>query len=203
MTSQQNLRQQGRDARRSLSLQERREASHQICEKLKNHCVSATKVALYLAMEEEVDLSNFIAWAALHFKKIYVPVVQKNADGSKTLQFFRKHPDADFRPGAFGIQEPVLPQDVDRIELSDCDVVLIPLVAFDEQLKRIGMGSGLYDRALAEGLLKKSKRPWFLGCAFECQKVPHIEANPWDVSLDAVMTERYFYQSAEASMAKA
>jgi 5-formyltetrahydrofolate cyclo-ligase len=68
--------------------------------------------------------------------------------------------------------------------------VLTPLVAFDEQHNRIGMGGGYYDRSFA--FLKNRKQliqPKLIGLAFDCQRVEKITANPWDIRLYSVITE--------------
>ena len=93
----------------------------------------------------------------------------------------------------FGIPEPSLRQH--RIALPwALDVILVPLVGFDSACRRLGMGGGFYDRTL--GFLRHRthwRRPTLIGLAHECQRVAELEAQPWDVPLDMVVTEKRVY----------
>lgn len=72
------------------------------------------------------------------------------------------------------------------------DVMLIPLVAFDRQGNRIGMGRGYYDRALAALNHQQSTRPFLVGLAHHFQELKSCQANAWDVPLDAILTDKEF-----------
>ena len=65
------------------------------------------------------------------------------------------------------------------------DLIIVPLVAFDDRLHRLGFGGGWYDRFLANqpGAIK-------LGLAYEAQRVRRLPDEPHDVRLDVVVTER-------------
>ena len=92
-----------------------------------------------------------------------------------------------FAPGSFGILEPVGGQ---VVVLADHDVVLVPVVAFDARCHRLGQGGGFYDRALA--LLSSgadATRPATVGVAHWFQRVDEVPCEPWDVRLDAVVTD--------------
>jgi len=67
--------------------------------------------------------------------------------------------------------------------------VLVPLVAFDDAGNRLGMGAGYYDRSFAFRRAAPSP-PLLVGVGYEFQRVPALAAQPWDVPLDAVLTER-------------
>jgi 5-formyltetrahydrofolate cyclo-ligase len=70
----------------------------------------------------------------------------------------------------------------------------MPLVAFDEQGNRLGMGGGFYDRTLAYLRQREQwRRPLLIGLAHECQKVPSLESQRWDIPLDAIFTEAAVY----------
>lgn len=85
--------------------------------------------------------------------------------------------------GALGISEP-LPE----AEPVQPTIVLVPLSAFDRRGQRIGYGAGHYDRAL--GLLRLHSRIIAIGLAFATQEIGHVPAEPHDVALDFVLTER-------------
>jgi 5-formyltetrahydrofolate cyclo-ligase len=65
------------------------------------------------------------------------------------------------------------------------DVVLLPLVAFDDQGYRLGYGGGYFDRTLAA----LSPRPLAIGVGFELARVDSVRPEPHDIRLDAVVTE--------------
>ena len=74
------------------------------------------------------------------------------------------------------------------------DLVLVPLVAFDPQRNRIGMGGGFYDRSFAFRKNPDQPRPVLIGVAHELQKVDLLEPEPWDVQLDMVVTDQAVYR---------
>ena len=71
------------------------------------------------------------------------------------------------------------------------NILLIPLVAFDKKLNRLGYGGGYYDR-----LLKKMENINLIkiGLALSCQKVNEIPASKFDKKLDYIVTERNLYK---------
>ncbi len=97
------------------------------------------------------------------------------------------------KKNCFGILEPVF-QKKQLKTAKQIDLILAPLVGFDELGNRIGMGGGFYDRALAH--LKSAKnrplKPKFIGIAHELQNVQKLKSYAWDITLDAIVTERRF-----------
>ena len=73
--------------------------------------------------------------------------------------------------------------------LSQLDIVLLPLLAFDDRGNRLGMGGGYYDRLFASRLHRKTKQPLRVGLAFDCQQAERLPMQAWDVPLHAVVTE--------------
>lgn len=65
------------------------------------------------------------------------------------------------------------------------DLILVPLVAFDDALNRLGQGGGHYDRYLAA-----HPSALRVGVAWEGQRVDRLPTQPWDIPLDAIITER-------------
>jgi len=87
----------------------------------------------------------------------------------------------------FGIPEPA---DVTgMLAPSELDVVLLPLVGFTRDGHRLGTGGGWYDRSFAFRQLRAAP-PLLVGIGFACQQVDACDAQPWDVPLDALATER-------------
>ena len=84
----------------------------------------------------------------------------------------------------FGIAEP--PASNPHIQPEDIDAVLAPLVAFDDQGHRLGMGGGYYDRFLP----RLNAGTPLIGVAFACQQYEQpLPREAWDVPLHAVVTE--------------
>ena len=91
----------------------------------------------------------------------------------------------------FGILEPQ--SEFGQLGLANQAIscVLMPLVAFDRYGHRMGMGGGYYDRMLADlPSLPVQQRPWLLGWAHSLQQVDHLIPQPWDIGLDACITEQ-------------
>jgi 5-formyltetrahydrofolate cyclo-ligase len=99
----------------------------------------------------------------------------------------------------FGILEPDRARPIDPRRL---DLVLTPLVAFDDRGVRIGVGRGYYDRCFRFLHTRAAwHRPKLLGVAYELQHVRAIPPEPWDVPLWGAVTEshvRRFQRRAES-----
>ena len=68
------------------------------------------------------------------------------------------------------------------------NILLVPLVAFDKYLNRIGYGGGFYDRYIKK--INKKKKVITIGLAYSFQKVSKIPANEYDMKLDYIVTEK-------------
>ena len=132
-----------------------------------------------------------IALAWTMGKKIYLPVLAPAYSGK--LWFVRYQPHSRMVKNKFGIPEPVAHQR-QRISTGALDLVLTPLVGFDNQGNRLGMGGGYYDRTFAFlNNRKHLKKPHLLGLAYETQRLEKLACEAWDVQLHSVATEyRYF-----------
>jgi 5-formyltetrahydrofolate cyclo-ligase len=101
---------------------------------------------------------------------------------------------APWRPGdplvsnRFGIPEPDLGPEA-QLEASDMALIVLPVLAFSSVGQRLGMGGGFYDRTLAfrRGA---TPPPRLVGVAYAAQEAPRWDDEPWDVRLDAIVTER-------------
>jgi 5-formyltetrahydrofolate cyclo-ligase len=98
------------------------------------------------------------------------------------LKFHRWRPGEALRAGRMGILEPLA-----DAQAMVPDFLLVPLVAFDSGMRRLGHGAGYYDRTLAA--LRAAKPVFALGIAFAAQRVDRVPAEPHDARLDAVATE--------------
>lgn len=145
----------------------------------------ARRVGAYVPVAGEVDPWCLLGRARRSGAEVFLPEIV-TTDAGRTLRFAAYEPGAALEPGAFGI--PVPSGDVPRCAPAELDLVLVPLVAFDAQGTRAGMGGGNYDRAFARHA--RGASPLLVGLAYSWQEVPLLRAEPWDVALDAVLTER-------------
>ncbi len=150
---------------------------------------SARTIAIYLPIGGELDCTPAALEAWNRGRSVFLPVISGTA-----LRFAPFHPGSELQLNRFGIPEPVIPARHLRTA-RQLDVIVAPLVAFDIQGHRLGMGGGYYDRTLAfRGARAHSRRPGFIGLAFEMQKVSPLPAGAWDIGLDAVITETATYR---------
>ena len=179
------LRQQGKNARDDIPDELHAKYSLSICRRFLGSGLffRAKNIACYLSSRGEVDTSLIFerAWQAK--KHVFVPVVEMNGE----MRFVKIKRNTRLERNQFGIWEPVSGNEISPEKL---DVVITPLVAFDEKLNRIGMGGGYFDRCFS--FLQRHRhwlKPKLVGFAFECQKVEKIGPNPWDIRLYRVFTE--------------
>ncbi|BCZ96363.1 TPA: 5-formyltetrahydrofolate cyclo-ligase [Legionella pneumophila] len=174
-----------KQVRSKLSVSYRTASSNQICTRIRSleQYRQAKRIALYFAVNGEVDLTFLWKSAPLQGKYCYFPVLNNDS----TLSFLPATPNTPFKTNKYNIPEP----DVDielALPVDELDLIIMPLVAFDAHCTRLGMGSGYYDRTLSN----KSKAH-LLGVAYQFQRVDYIEPRPWDVPLDAVITQKAIY----------
>lgn len=190
--SQQEWRKQKRAARQSLSVSDKQNFSQQIHQRVIDtpQYQSAQNIGAYLAMPEEVDVRSIIQSAWADRKTVYLPIVVAMG---QALQFAPYYPESKLIKGALNIEVPDV-SDSDCVAASQLDFVVTPLVVFDENCNRIGMGGGFYDRTFA-AKDNHSNASFLIGAAFEVQRTnATITANSWDVKPDAIITELGIYQ---------
>jgi len=123
-------------------------------------------------------------------KRVYLPVLSPTFHNR--LWFARYEPGERLVPNCFGIPEPVCRWQKAR-RVWTLDLALVPLVGFDRRGNRLGMGGGFYDRTLAYLARRVTwRKPQLVGVAYEFQECDGLAAEPWDVPLAAVVTDRQF-----------
>lgn len=149
-------------------------------------------IAAYLANDGEIDPIFLIEEAWQRRKKMYLPVLGLRP--ANRLWFLPFAEQTELYPNRFGIPEPVHARRDRLFKPQRLDLVLMPLVAFDRQGNRLGMGGGFYDRTLAF-LNSRSHwhKPRLIGLAYEFQCVEQLPAQNWDIPLDAIATEKSVY----------
>ena len=143
----------------------------------------AQVVGGYRAIRGEVDLDA--ALTRLHDAGAMVTVPRVSG---VRLDFLPWSPTSETVAGSFGIDEPI---NGEPLPLTQHDVVLVPLVAFDDTGQRLGQGGGFYDRAIAAA---GASRPLLIGVAHAFQQVRSVPVEAWDMPLDAVVTEERIHE---------
>ena len=161
----------------ALSLQDRAVAFSKVPSPLSTFLKPQSIVAGYIAKDSEANPAALLAAA---FERGCVIALSYVTSRIAPMRFLRWSPGDRLEPGPFGLMQPHA--DAEPVEPN---VVLVPLVAFDSRLMRLGQGAGHYDRALS--LLGHSVA---IGIAWSVQHAPAIEADPWDIPMDAILTEK-------------
>ncbi|NOY63027.1 MAG: 5-formyltetrahydrofolate cyclo-ligase [Gammaproteobacteria bacterium] len=178
-----------RAARRQLSSAEINRRSLGVVNTLlrSNLFQRSRRIAFYLPNDGEVALLPLleIAWARKKFCALPA-VVHPHFKCMKFLHYRGKE---TLRSNRYGIPESVV-SSRNIVSVQSLDLVLMPLVAFDLDGNRLGMGGGYYDRAL-HFLAHRShwKKPFLLGIAYDFQETAHLQRAPWDIPLNGCATE--------------
>jgi len=146
----------------------------------KNFKKKKITIACYYPSSHEVNTLKFLEIASQKRFRIALPVIKRLSNMSFKLWVFKE----PLFVNRFGILEPkstskeVIP-----------DLVMVPLVAYDNKLNRIGYGKGFYDRILKK-INKINKNTIFLGIAYSFQKTNKIPTTKHDFKLDYIFTEQ-------------
>ena len=151
----------------------------------------ARRITFTLARDGEISPHLLLKEAQRRGKQCYLPVMNKL--GEDRLRFRLLGDDKQLRSrNRFGIPEPVRGKVCRPRALS---LVLLPLVAFDANCNRLGMGKGFYDHTLSFLQRSVRRRPLLIGLAHELQRVEALELAPWDVPLQAIATDKAWYKA--------
>ena len=178
----QQLRQQLRHQRRSLSVHQQQQAAKKICQqilKLKAF-KQAQRIAFYQAADGELNPRYVLKLALAYGKHCYLPVLRRFP--KQELAFVRVSKHSRLCKHRFGFKEP---KQRPRLFIYQLDMICMPLVGFDNQGQRLGMGGGFYDKSLAH---YQQKAVFKLGLAHDCQQVKRVPSASWDIALNGILT---------------
>ncbi len=144
------------------------------------HC---NRIALFHPLKEEVPIIPLINTLRKLGKKIYFPVVSKDVLKFRRAPFFL----GSYTQHALGVLEP---KSGYCLHIHHLNIVGMPLVGFDVQLNRLGMGGGFYDRTFAKRNVHAVKR---IGLALEVQKTHRLPSESWDIKPHTIITEKHKY----------
>lgn len=191
--SRSELRKRLRQQRRALSFEQQQQAAEYLAlNLLKNPDLHrARHIAIYLPNDGEIDPHVYLDIAQRKGIRFYLPVLHPIHEGR--LVFSPYYDGVELAANRFGIPEPAFSKGLRRPAWA-LDAVLFPLVGFDEQGGRLGMGGGFYDRTFAFSRIRPRLAPKLIGLAHDFQKVRKLPVEPWDVPLHSVVTDKQRYR---------
>jgi 5-formyltetrahydrofolate cyclo-ligase len=194
------LRREMRARRRALTDEQLRRAARQLAQVAdRRHLLRPGRhIAFYFPHGAEADPLRMMDLAQRRGCTLYLPVITSYR--SNHMVFQRYEPAEQLRVNRYGIKEPELTRN--RVAVRRLDLVFAPLLAFDLGGRRLGSGAGFYDRSLRHLRTNRQwRRPRLIGVGFEFQRVQELSPAPWDVPLDAVLTEKTLYRTRNAPKA--
>jgi len=141
----------------------------------------AATIAGYKSIRREVDITGAIKQCAARGQKLCLPIIEAQ---DKPLFFRRWRMEDPLEKGRYGIEVPR----ADALTARP-DVIIVPMVAFDRSLHRLGYGAGYYDRTIA-ALRAQEKKVQIIGVAYSLQETDSIPFNALDEKLDMIVTEK-------------
>ena len=144
----------------------------------KNNLVKKS-IGGYFPVNYEVNDLEILKRFAKKKYQISLPVIKKNFE----MDFYEWSFDDPLKINQYGIPEP------NSKKLIYPDVILVPLVAFDKNLNRLGYGGGYYDRVIDK--LSNKKDILKIGLALSVQKINNVPVTKYDKKLDYIVTDKY------------
>ena len=170
-----------KDTRAKLSKSQQQQAAIRLAIRVARHpsFQKSRAISFYLAANGEISLAPLIKLALKQNKDCYLPVLS----GPK-LRFHQLQKNTKLVKNCFGLLEP---SGTPEIPATALDLILCPLVAFDNKGNRLGMGGGYYDRTLCT--IKRRRKSIIWGTAHELQRQQRFTTHWWDIKLDGVFTD--------------
>ena len=185
-----SLRRQLRAARNALDRDTRKQAGRNACRLALRLglLLRARRIGFYLPHNAEFDVTPLLNQALWMKRECYLPVIPRRK--AQAMRFALIHDRHVMQPNRYGIHEPL---DARPLRARQLDLLFVPLVGFDDEGYRLGMGGGYYDRTLA---------PWFktqqgampIGLAHDCQQVEQLPTASWDIPLRKIVTPSKVWQ---------
>ena len=146
---------------------------------IKKNNLTKKSIGGYFPVNHEVDDLEILREFAKKNYQISLPVIKKKFD----MDFYKWSFNAPLKINQYGIPEP------NSKKLIYPDIILVPLVAFDNDLNRLGYGGGYYDRVIRK--LSRKKKILKIGLAFSVQKINNVPITKYDKKLDYIVTDKY------------
>ena len=145
---------------------------------LKINKLNFKSIGGYYPSNYEIDDLNILDLLEKKNFKVSLPIIKKD----NQMNFYSWSRNDPLKINKFGIPEPV------STKVFYPDILLVPLVAYDSSLNRVGYGGGYYDRYIEK--IEKIKKVTKIGLAFSFQKISSIPINQYDKRLNFIVTEK-------------
>ena len=146
---------------------------------LKKEKITKKIIGGYYPVNFEIDDLTLLRKFEKNRFDISLPIIEKNFQ----MDFYKWSFSDPLKVNRYGIPEPEIKNIVYP------DILLIPLLAFDKNLNRLGYGGGYYDRLIRK--LSKKKKIIKIGLAFSVQEIDKVPINVYDQKLDYIVTNKY------------
>ena len=146
---------------------------------IKKNNLNKKSIGGYFPVNYEVDDLEILNEFDKKNYQVSLPVIKKNFQ----MDFYKWSFSDPMKINQHGIPEPSSKKKIYP------DIILIPLVAFDNNLNRLGYGGGYYDRAIEK--LSRRKKILKIGLAFSVQKINNVPVTRYDKKLDYIVTDKY------------
>lgn len=137
--------------------------------------IQAKTIGVYVSLPQEVNTLSLIQ-KAFETHRVCVPKVQGHQ-----MSFYQITSLEQLKEGHFHVLEPMTSQ---MILPQEIELMIVPMLAYDSLLYRVGYGKGYYDRYFQQGF-----QGYKMGLAFSFQQVDQIDVDQYDVKLDEIITE--------------
>ena len=152
---------------------------NQIIKIFKKEKINKKIIGGYYPVNFEVDDLTLLKRLEKNKYTICLPVIKDNFQ----MDFYKWSFSDPLKINKYGIPEP------ENKSIAYPDILLIPLLAFDKNLNRLGYGGGYYDRLIEK--FEKKKKIIKIGLAFSIQKIDKVPINKYDKKLDYIVTNKY------------
>ena len=175
LMNKQEIRKEIKQVKLDINKEDREAAAIEVMAKIESlpQFSKAENILLYNALADELPTECMLnKWS--ESKNLFLPVV----DGNDLI--IKRYDKSSVKVGAFGIIEPL----GDEIDSSIIDFIVVPGVAFDKNLNRLGRGKGYYDRLLS------NCKAFFAGIGYHIQVLDNIPVEEHDIKMNCIITER-------------
>ncbi len=148
-----------------------------------NSVINILSIAIYFPTKSEISPLKLIKICKNLSIKVCLPIIFKNTN---ELIFSKFDDENCLTKNKYDIFEPI------KIIQMFPEIIFVPMVGFDKNLNRLGYGKGYYDKAISK--LRKLKKIFVIGLAYDNQMVDNIPIKNHDEKMDMILTDKMIYR---------